>query len=74
MLRAARAAGEQLLAEAAEQAEAMRREVDDYVDTKLATFEVVLTRTLGAVERGREKLRLRAAEVEPVEEPLASAD
>ena len=37
----------------------MRREVDDYVDTKLANFEVVLTRTLGAVERGRDKLRGR---------------
>jgi hypothetical protein len=37
----------------------MRREVDDYVDTKLANFEVVLTRTLGAVERGRDKLRDR---------------
>ncbi|MDX6222340.1 MAG: hypothetical protein QOD91_1394, partial [Frankiales bacterium] len=44
---------------AREEAAGMRREVDDYVDTKLANFEVVLTRTLGAVERGRDKLRGR---------------
>ncbi|MFL6138035.1 MAG: hypothetical protein ACJ74O_09575 [Frankiaceae bacterium] len=51
---------DRMLADAAERSEAMRQEVDDYVDTKLANFEVVLTRTLGAVERGRDKLRGRA--------------
>ncbi|HET7407948.1 MAG TPA: hypothetical protein VFJ21_12550 [Mycobacteriales bacterium] len=35
----------------------MRAEVDDYVDSKLANFEVVLHKTLRAVERGRSKLR-----------------
>ena len=39
----------------------MRAEVDDYVDTKLANFEVVLDKTLSAVHRGREKLRGRTA-------------
>ena len=39
----------------------MREEVDDYVDTKLANFEVVLDKTLSAVQRGREKLRGRTA-------------
>jgi cell division septum initiation protein DivIVA len=52
---------ERILAEAQARSEAMRQEVDDYVDTKLANFEVVLTRTLGAVERGRDKLRARSA-------------
>jgi hypothetical protein len=37
----------------------MRAEVEDYVDGKLANFEVVLTKTVAAVERGREKLRGR---------------
>jgi hypothetical protein len=41
---------------ALEEASTMRREVDDYVDTKLANFEVVLEKTLGAVRRGRDKL------------------
>lgn len=45
-----------LLEEARESAEAMRAEVEDYVDAKLANFEIVLAKTLSAVERGREKL------------------
>jgi len=45
-----------LLDEARVSAEAMRVEVEDYVDAKLANFEIVLTKTLSAVERGREKL------------------
>ncbi|HVF20046.1 MAG TPA: hypothetical protein VNA14_07380 [Mycobacteriales bacterium] len=46
-------------AEAEESANRMRLEVEDYVDTKLANFEVVLQKTIAAVERGREKLRGR---------------
>ena len=34
----------------------MRREIDDYVDGKLANFEVVLHKTLQAVEKGRAKI------------------
>jgi len=41
------------------EARQMRREVDDYVDTKLANFEIVLNKTLTAVLRGREKLQGR---------------
>jgi vacuolar-type H+-ATPase subunit H len=47
---------ERLLEEARLSAEAMRVEVEDYVDAKLANFEIVLTKTLSAVERGRQKL------------------
>jgi len=46
--------------EAADEARTMRGEVDDYVDTKLANFEVVLEKTIGAVRRGREKVSGRA--------------
>jgi ABC-type transporter Mla subunit MlaD len=42
--------------EARYQADAMRMEVEDYVDAKLANFEIVLNKTLVAVARGREKL------------------
>lgn len=35
----------------------MRRETDDYIDARLATFEITLHKTLAAVERGRDKLR-----------------
>jgi cell division septum initiation protein DivIVA len=47
---------ERILAEARQAAEEVRIEADDYVDSKLANFEVVLTKTLGSVGRGREKL------------------
>ncbi|WP_369233022.1 cell division initiation protein [Streptomyces sp. R21] len=47
---------ERILAEARQEAEQVRAEADDYVDSKLANFEVVLTKTLGSVGRGREKL------------------
>jgi F0F1-type ATP synthase membrane subunit b/b' len=52
----ATAEAEKLLEQARASAEAMRGEVEDYVDAKLANFEIVLTKTLSAVERGREKL------------------
>ncbi|MBA2809244.1 cell division initiation protein [Streptomyces sp. KM273126] len=48
--------GDRILAEARQEAEEVRAEADDYVDSKLANFEVVLTKTLGSVGRGREKL------------------
>lgn len=44
-------------AEVYEEAVALRAQVDDYVETKLANFEVVLEKTLAAVQRGRQKLR-----------------
>ncbi|NYV74580.1 ATP synthase F0 subunit B [Streptomyces sp. UH6] len=54
--RQAQQEAERILAEAQQQAEEVRAEADDYVDSKLANFEVVLTKTLGSVGRGREKL------------------
>ena len=47
---------DRILTEARQEAEEVRVEADDYVDSKLANFEVVLTKTLGSVGRGREKL------------------
>jgi F0F1-type ATP synthase membrane subunit b/b' len=45
-----------LVAAARSDAERMRLEIDDYVDGKLANFEVVLHKTLQAVEKGRAKI------------------
>ncbi len=45
--------------DATAEAQQMRQEVDDYVDTKLANFEIVLNKTLAAVLRGRDKLHGR---------------
>lgn len=47
---------DRILAEARREADEVKAEADDYVDSKLANFEVVLTKTIGSVDRGREKL------------------
>jgi cell division septum initiation protein DivIVA len=47
---------ESVLAAAQADSERMRKEIDDYVDSKLANFEVVLHKTLQAVEKGRAKI------------------
>ncbi|MGA5008299.1 cell division initiation protein [Streptomyces koyangensis] len=47
---------DRILAEARAEAEEIRAQADDYVDSKLANFEVVLTKTIGSVGRGRERL------------------
>ncbi|MEV6974279.1 ATP synthase F0 subunit B [Kitasatospora sp. NPDC093806] len=57
VVRRAQAEADRILAEARAEVEGKRAEADDYVDSKLANFEVVLTKTLGAVGRGRTKLR-----------------
>lgn len=60
ILEQARAEAELVVAAAETTSAEMRREVDDYVDGKLANFEVVLQKTLSAVDRGRSKLRGRS--------------
>jgi cell division septum initiation protein DivIVA len=76
VVRAADAEAERILATAREQARGLRLEAEDYVDAKLANFEVVLHKTLGAVERGRAKLRgggatdeLAVDELDELDEP-----
>ncbi|MEU9409802.1 ATP synthase F0 subunit B [Streptomyces sp. NPDC048281] len=54
--RRSQAEADRILTEARQEAEEVRADADDYVDSKLANFEVVLTKTLGSVGRGREKL------------------
>lgn len=60
VFRQAQIEGERLVHEAEVNAERTRGEVDDYVDARLANFEVVLQKTLATVERGRAKLSGRA--------------
>lgn len=54
---AAVAEADALREETLEDTARMRRETDDYIDGKLATFEITLHKTLQAVDRGRERLR-----------------
>lgn len=56
VVRQAQAEAEQFLAQSRQEAAEIRAEADDYVDSKLANFEVVLSKTIGSVERGRDKL------------------
>jgi cell division septum initiation protein DivIVA len=59
VVRAAHEEAERIVEAAHETARQLRLEAEDYVDAKLANFEVVLHKTLTAVERGRERLRGR---------------
>jgi cell division septum initiation protein DivIVA len=56
VMREATREAEQVLGSARADADRMRVEIDDYVDSKLANFEVVLHKTLQAVEKGRAKI------------------
>lgn len=56
IMREATREADSLVAAAKSDAERMRVEIDDYVDGKLANFEVVLHKTLQAVEKGRAKI------------------
>lgn len=60
---------ERIVTDARDHARRIRLEAEDYVDAKLANFEVVLTKTLATVERGRAKLRgaLETDELDPVQ-------
>ena len=45
-----------IVGEARAESQRLREEVDDYVDTALANFEQLLTRSLASIERGRDKM------------------
>jgi hypothetical protein len=64
VVRAAKEEATQILSEAREQARQLRLEAEDYVDAKLAQYEIALEKTwnelqrsIAQVQRGREKLR-----------------
>ena len=56
IVQAARDEAQRILDEAREIAEEERREVEAYIDGRLATLEVILNKTMEAVARGRERL------------------
>jgi F0F1-type ATP synthase membrane subunit b/b' len=63
-----------ILAAAEAESQRMQREIDDYIDAKLANFEIVLTKTLEAVARGRDKIQGRRAVEELSHIDLPSLD
>jgi len=61
VFRLAKRKADEALEHARSEAEALRKETDEYVDSKLANFEITLERTMEAVKRGRERLAGRSA-------------
>jgi hypothetical protein len=57
IVHAAEREAERIIDEAKERAAKIRVEAEDYVDQKLAAFEILLNKTLATVSRGREQLR-----------------
>ena len=57
IVQAAQREGERIVDEGRERAAKLRVEAEDYIDQKLAAFEILLNKTLGTVGRGREQLR-----------------
>lgn len=70
VVREARRTAEEIVEAAERDASRVRHEAEDYVDRKLAAFEVVLDRTMQAVQRGRERLQVHV-EPEAVADELA---
>jgi cell division septum initiation protein DivIVA len=60
LVREARRTSEEILEDAERHAATIRHEAEDYVDRKLAAFEVVLDRTMQTVQKGRERLQVHA--------------
>ena len=69
VVREARRRAQALVDDAESAARALRHEAEDYVDQRLASFEVVLERTMQAVQKGRQ--RLQVVVDLPTEEPEA---
>ena len=61
--REARRVAQQVVSTAEADSRRLRHEAEDYIDQKLAAFEVVLERTMQTVQKGREQLQ---AVVEPL--------
>ncbi len=61
VFRLAKRKADELLENTRAEADGLRHETDDYVDQKLANFEITLERTIEAVRRGRERLAGRTA-------------
>jgi hypothetical protein len=63
--REARRVAQQVVSHAEADSRRLRHEAEDYIDTKLASFEVVLERTMQTVQRGREQLQAVVSPMPP---------
>ena len=61
IVRQANQVAQRIVTDARAEARRLRHEAEDYCDQKLASFEIVLERTMKTVQAGREKLQLTPA-------------
>ena len=73
IVRQANQVAQRILDDAREEARRLRHEAEDFCDQKLASFEIVLDRTLKTVQAGREKLQATPPPPPPAAEDLGSA-
>jgi cell division septum initiation protein DivIVA len=80
IVHAAKREAEGITDAAKERASHMRLEAEDYIDQKLAAFEILLNKTLATVDRGRAQLRserqssVRMAAMPPTQVPEGPFD
>ncbi len=67
IVRQADATAQQIITEAESNARQISHEAEDYIDQKLASFEVILDRTMQTIQKGRDRLNIK---VEPVKETM----
>jgi F0F1-type ATP synthase membrane subunit b/b' len=67
--REARRVAQQVVSHAEADSRRLRHEAEDYIDQKLASFEVLLERTTQTVQRGREQLQAVVGPPPPSEAP-----
>ncbi len=56
--RQSRIAAQRIMDEAETESRRMRHETEDYIDQKLAQFEIVVGRVMAQVQKGRDKMRI----------------
>ena len=74
IVHAAQREAERLIDEAKERCAKMRVEAEDYIDQKLAAFEILLNKTLTVVGRGREQLQGDAQTVNVPQDGQSGSD
>ena len=71
IVHAAQREADQILDAARDRAARKRAEAEDYIDQKLAAFEILLNKTLATVAKGREHLRGETSTAPPQQRPDA---
>lgn len=71
IVRQSEATAQHIINEAESNARQIQHEAEDYIDQKLASFEVILDRTMQTIQKGRDRLsvQIQPEEVISLEEP-----